>query len=174
MTTTKPISIIGTGGAGKTTIGVSLSQAFNIPFVDSDQTLEAEEGRTIPQIFEQEGEAYFRQKEREVIAALAGSKEPQILSTGGGAFMNPETRALLLEKTTVVFLRANLETLLSRVGNGEGRPLFDGKNPKEVLEAMIRDRYPVYEQAHITIDTDGEETDLTTQKVISALGQHLK
>ena len=169
----QPIVLIGLMGAGKTTIGQMLAEQLGVEFTDSDHVLEAKQGRSIPEIFEQEGEPYFRDAERDNIREILNSSKPCVLGTGGGAFMNDETRALILDNTLSVFLSAHLDELVTRVGNGEGRPLFDGKNPRDVLADLIEARYPVYAQATITVETGNESAQETTDKVINALYKHL-
>jgi shikimate kinase len=165
----RPVVLIGTGGAGKTTIGKLLAVRLGLPFVDSDKVLEEKEGRTIPEIFKEDGEPYFRDLERETIRHCIAKGERSIVSTGGGAFMKADTRDLILKQSVSIFLKARLETLLKRVGNGEGRPLFDHKDPREVLSAMIENRYPVYEQADIVVNSDFDSAEETTEKLIHAL-----
>ena len=169
----KPCVLIGTGGAGKTTIGTILAQKLKIDFLDSDAVLEANEGKTIPEIFSENGEIYFRDKERETITGIINHSKPCIVGTGGGAFMNHETRVLILEKAISIFIEADLAVLLKRVGNGEGRPLFNDKNPEDVLLNMISTRYPIYNLASFTVKSDDEPIEQTAEKVLNSLYKYL-
>ena len=170
---TVPCVLVGTGGAGKTTLGTILARTLGLEFMDSDAVLESEEGQTIPQIFATHGEAYFRDKERETIRTILTQPKPNIIGTGGGAFINDDTRALVLDKAISIFMKADLDTLLKRVGTGAGRPLFDNKDPSDVLRDMIKTRYPIYAQATLEVETADEPAEETVNKIISALYNHL-
>lgn len=169
----QPIVLIGTGGAGKTTIGKIISESLALDFLDSDAVLEANEGKTIPQIFTDHGEPYFRAKERETIMGIINQSKSSVIGTGGGAFMDPETRKLILEETISIFIDADIEVLLKRVGNGVGRPLFNNKNPQDVLTQMIEQRYPIYNLATLTVKSEDEPIEQTAEKVINSLYKYL-
>ena len=139
-------------GVGKSSIGRRLAAALGMPFRDADAEVEAAAGRPIAEIFEHYGEAAFRDGERRVIARLL-DEPPHVLATGGGAFMNPETRRLIKEKAISVWLKADIEVLARRVGRKDNRPLLAGKDPLEVLAAQARDRYPAYAEADIAVET---------------------
>ena len=164
----KPIIMVGLMGAGKTSIGQMLAEALGYDFIDSDDVIVTKEGRTIPNIFTQSGEPYFRDVERTVIGDLMQAVEPYVIGTGGGAFMNDETRALIKEKGISVFLKADLEVLLERVGDGEGRPLIEG-DPAGKLKALMDSRYPIYSEADITVETLSEPVEQTMGRVKDAL-----
>ncbi len=169
----KPVVLVGLMGAGKTTIGQIMADALGLDFIDSDQHLEQKEGRSIAKIFAQEGEDYFRKAEKQNILEILDYQIPCILATGGGAFMNLETRKQILESALSIFLKADLDELAKRIGNGEGRPLFDGKNPKDVLADLITARYPTYSDATLTVEVADEAPEQSAQNVINSLYKHL-
>ena len=168
----KTIALVGLMGAGKSSIGRRLAQALGLPFMDADTEIEAAAGSSIEEIFARDGEAAFRKGERRVIARLLDGP-PQILATGGGAFMDPSTRALIRERAISVWLRADLETLLVRVGRRNNRPLLKNGDPRAVLNRLIEERYPVYAEADITVDTVDGPPEATLAKVLDALERYL-
>jgi len=170
---TSPIVLVGTGGAGKTTIGDIVANILSLDFIDSDHRIEKTEGASIPQIFEEHGETYFRELERAVIRDLALQVEPCIIGTGGGAFMQHETRELILSRTISIFLKCDIDLLVKRVGDGTGRPLFKDKDPRDVLETMIFSRYPIYAKSDITVQSEDEMAEETAKKVIESLYNYL-
>ena len=141
-------------GAGKSWMGRRLASRTGWDFVDSDTVIEAEAGLSIPEMFELGGETKFRQVELRVIRRLlAGS--PIILSTGGGAFCQPDTHQAIRQAALVVWLRARPETLLDRIENPQSRPLLAGPDPLAVMRRLAAERTPYYQQADILVDTDG-------------------
>jgi shikimate kinase len=138
----RTIALVGLMGVGKSSVGRRLAAALNLPFRDADTEVETAAGRSIPEIFAALGEAAFRDGERRVIARLLEGP-PHVLATGGGAFMNPETRALIKAQAISVWLKADLEVLARRVGRKDTRPLLTGKDPMEVLKAQAEVRYPI-------------------------------
>jgi shikimate kinase len=146
----RSVVLVGMMGAGKTSIGRRLALRLAIPFVDADAEIEAAAGMTIPEIFDTHGEPYFRAGEARVIARLLDGG-PQVLATGGGAFMNPDTRAGIHAKGISFWLKADFEVLLRRVKRRTDRPMLKTDNPEETLKRLIADRYPVYVQASATI-----------------------
>ncbi|HHK74742.1 MAG TPA: shikimate kinase [Rhizobiales bacterium] len=146
----RSIVLIGLMGAGKTTIGRRLAARLDLPFVDSDQAIEEAAGQSIADIFAAHGEAHFRTGERKVISRLLKSG-PQVLATGGGAFMNPKTRARIQENGVSVWLKASLEILMERVQRRSHRPLLQEADPEGIMKKLINERYPVYEQADFTV-----------------------
>ena len=170
----KPVIIVGLMGAGKTSIGKMLAEKLGYDFVDSDEVIVKREEREISKIFEQDGEPHFRMVEREVIADLMIETKPHIIGTGGGAFMNDDTRALVKASDAVsIFLKADLDVLLERVGDGEGRPLLQG-DPAGKLQELMDIRYPVYGEADLTVETRSEKPEETLDRVIDTLYNHLK
>ena len=168
----RTIALVGLMGVGKSSVGRRLASALGLPFRDADSEVEAAAGRTIPEIFAEMGEAAFRDGERRVITRLLEGP-PHVLATGGGAFMNPETRALIKASAVSVWLKADLEVLARRVGRKDNRPLIAGKDPMEVLRAQAEARYPVYAEADITVETGDAAHHITVNQVIQALTEHL-
>jgi len=168
----RTIALVGLMGAGKSSIGRRLAQRLKVPFTDADTEIEAAAGATIEEIFERHGEAAFREGERRVIARLLEGPA-QVLATGGGAFMDASIRALLREHAISIWLRADLELLLPRVTRRNNRPLLKTGDPRAVLERLIAERYPVYAEADITVDTIEGPPDATLDRVIDALAVYL-
>jgi shikimate kinase len=168
---TRTIVLVGLMGAGKTNIGRRLAQRLGVPFVDADDEIEKAAGCSIADIFAVYGEAVFRDGERRVLARLLDAP-PHVLATGGGAFMDASVRAKVREKGVSVWLRADLDTLVYRVSRkSEERPLLAGKDAREVLARLMEQRYPVYAEADITIDSGRESPDATVIQVVAALKQ---
>jgi shikimate kinase len=165
-----PIVLVGLMGAGKTSIGRRLAEKLDLPFVDADVEIEKAAGKSIPDIFADHGEAHFRDGERRVIARLLEDGK-QVLATGGGAFMNEETRAAIKANSVSVWLKADLDVLLKRVAKRGGRPLLENRDPAEVLQNLINIRYPVYAQADITIESIDVQHNQMVNAVIDALAQ---
>lgn len=168
----RTIVLVGLMGAGKTSIGRRLATRLGLPFVDADHEIEAAAGCTIPEIFERFGEAGFRDGERKVIARLLDGPV-HVLSTGGGAFMDQETRALIREKGLSVWLRAELDLLVQRTARRDHRPLLRSGDPREILRSLMEKRYPVYAEADLTVDSDDSPLEETTDRVVEALHLHL-
>ncbi len=168
----RTIVLVGLMGAGKSSIGRRLAQALGLPFFDADEEVERAARRTIAEIFADLGETAFRDGERRVIARLLEGP-PHVMATGGGAFMNDETRALIARKAVSVWLKADLDVLVRRVGRKSDRPLLHGREPREVLEALARERDPIYAQADIVIDSVEGPHSATVQAIIAALRDHL-
>jgi shikimate kinase len=146
----RPIVLVGLMGAGKTSIGRRLAEKMGISFVDADHEIEAAAGKAIADIFAEHGEAYFRDGERKVIARLMENGE-QVLATGGGAYMNPETRARIKDNGISVWLKADLDLLMKRVMKRNDRPLLRTADPQAVMRRLIDERYPVYSEADVTV-----------------------
>ncbi|QJE74024.1 shikimate kinase [Aerophototrophica crusticola] len=168
----RTVVLIGLMGAGKTSIGKRLATRLHLPFVDADHEIERAAGCTIQEIFDRYGEAGFRDGERRVIARLL-DQPVQVLSTGGGAFMDPITRALIRDKGLSVWLRADLDLLVHRTARRDHRPLLRQGDPREVLRSLMEKRYPVYAEADLTVDSDDSPPDVTTDRVVAALRDHL-
>jgi shikimate kinase len=168
----RSIVLIGLMGAGKTAVGRRLANRLDLPFIDADTEIEAAAGGTISEIFAEHGEAYFRQGERKVIGRLLDSG-PQVLATGGGAFMAPETRASIKAHGVSVWLRADLKVLLKRVGRRDNRPLLAAGDPGEVMKRLMEKRYPVYAEADVTVESRDVPHDMMVGTVIDALAAKL-
>ena len=164
------IVLVGLMGAGKSCVGRRVAQRLGIPFVDADAEVEAAAGCSIADIFEQYGEEAFRDGERRVIARLLDGP-PSVLATGGGAFIDEETRNLILEKGVSVWLRADPETLVARTSGRTHRPLLNTGDPEKTLADLIDTRYPVYSMADIVVDTGSDSATVTCNRVIDALSQ---
>ena len=169
----RTITLVGLMGVGKSSVGRRLANALDLPFKDADVEIEAAAGRSIPDIFAEMGEPAFREGERRVIARLL-ENPPHVLATGGGAFMNDETRALIKERSISVWLKADLEVLVRRVSRKDSRPLLSGKDPLAVLTELAEKRYPVYAQADVTVETGDTAHHVAVDQVIRALTRHLE
>ncbi len=168
----KTIALVGLMGVGKSSIGRRLATLLDLPFRDADTEVEAAAGRTISEIFDSFGETAFRDGERRVIARLM-DEGPHVLATGGGAFINDETRALIKARAVSVWLKADLELLARRIGRKDNRPLVRGKDPLEVLTALSAERDPIYAQADITVETGDTPHHEAVEAVLNALTAHL-
>jgi len=164
----RPIVLIGLMGAGKSSVGRRLAKSLEMPFFDADQEIEAAAGCSVAEIFEVYGESAFRDVEEKVINRLLND-EPCVLATGGGAYMNPDTRQRIADKAVSVWLRASLDVLFERTGRRKGRPLLDNTDRRETLSRLIDERYPVYEAADVVIETGSEGIEVTTARVLDAL-----
>jgi shikimate kinase len=164
----RPVTLVGLMGVGKTTIGRRLAARLELPFVDADAEIETASGMAIAEIFERFGEAHFRDGERRVIARLIDGA-PKIIATGGGAFIDPGTRALILERTLAVWLDADIATLVDRVKRRESRPLLKDRDPAEVLTALAAVRNPIYAQAPIHIGSKRGPHVETVDAIVTAL-----
>ncbi len=169
----RTIVLVGLMGAGKTTIGRGLAQVLRLPFRDADEEIERAAGCTVAEIFEERGEAAFRDGERRVIARLLTQETPHVLAFGGGAFMHPETRRLVAESAVSVWIKADLEVLATRVSRRNTRPLLVGKDPMDVLRTQAEVRYPAYAQATVTVETGEIPTSAAVAAVLAALADHL-
>jgi shikimate kinase len=154
ITTSKSIVLVGMMGVGKTTVGKKLAAALNIPFYDSDHEIESEIGHSISWIFENIGEVEFRKMEARTISKFLNDMPPHILATGGGAFVNEETRKLIKEKSFSIWLKADVSTILSRVSKKANRPLLDVGDKKEMILKLMEQREKIYSEADISIATD--------------------
>ena len=166
----KTIALVGLSGVGKSSIGRRLAAALGMPFRDADAEVEAAAGRPIAEIFQQYGEAAFRDGERRVIARLLG-EPPHVLATGGGAFMHPDTRRLIKEKAISVWLKADIEVLARRVSRKDNRPLLAGREPLDVLAAQASERYPVYAEADLAVETGDTPHLVAVDAILKALAE---
>jgi len=168
----RAIVLIGMMGAGKSSIGRRLASTLDIPFVDADVEIEKAAGMSIPDIFESQGEDYFRAGEARVIARLLDGG-PLVLATGGGAYMNEQTRTLIGERGFSVWLTAELEVLLKRVKRRADRPLLKTGDPSETLDKLIRERYPYYAQADVTVMSRDVAHETIVAEIITALAYRI-
>lgn len=168
----KTIALVGLMGVGKSSIGRRLAVALDLPFRDADTEVETAAGRTITEIFETFGESAFREGERRVIGRLMDDG-PHVLATGGGAFINDETRELLKGRALTIWLKADLELLARRIGRKDTRPLVRGKDPLEVLTGLAQTRYPIYQQADILVETGDTPHHEAVDAILAALHTHL-
>ncbi len=159
-------------GVGKSSIGRRLALSLDLPFRDADNEVEAAAGQTISDIFAAYGEQAFREGERKVIARLMDDG-PHVLATGGGAFVNDETRALIKERAISVWLKADLDLLARRVSRKDTRPLVRGKDPLKVLTELAEVRYPLYAQADLVVQTGDTPHYEAVEAVLKALNTHL-
>ena len=159
-------------GAGKSCIGRELARLYDLPFSDADTEIESAAGCSIEDIFKIYGESEFRNGERRVISRLL-EQPAQVLATGGGAFMDPKTRDRIRERAISVWLRADLELLVQRVGRRRNRPLLKSGPSREVLERLIAERYPVYAEADLTVETAQEVPSATVLRVDASIKRHL-
>ena len=166
----RPIVLVGLMGAGKTTIGRRLAAVLGLPFLDADEEIERAAGLPIAEIFARHGEPDFRRGERRVIERLLQGPL-HVLATGGGAFMDTETRALLRAQATSVWLRADLDVLLRRVEKRDNRPLLRQGNPREIMARLMTERYPVYAEADLTVDSNNGPHGAAVLHVLQALAQ---
>ena len=168
----RSVVFIGLMGAGKTAIGRKVAGVLGLPFVDSDQEIERAARMTIPDLFERYGEPEFRALEQRVIQrVLEGG--PQVLSTGGGAYMNAQTRTLIAESAVSVWLKADIDVLFARVSKKQNRPLLKTEDPRRTLEQLMNLRYPVYAEASITVPTRDERKEVIVGEVLEALDSYL-
>ena len=164
----RTIALVGMMGAGKSSVGRRLAARLSVTFRDADNEIEAAAGCTISEIFERFGEAEFREGERRVIGRLL-AEEPHVLATGGGAFINDQTRAEIKRDGISVWLRAPLEILVARVQRRETRPLLKNGDPRTILKDLLAVREPVYAEADIVIDTEDGPHGAVVDRIVAAL-----
>jgi shikimate kinase len=164
----KSIVLVGLMGAGKSTVGRRLAKRIGLPFADADEEIEAAAGLTVAEIFERHGEAHFRDGERRVLARLIAGP-PSVIATGGGAFMDDGTRALILARCIAIWLDAEVETLAGRVGRRGRRPLLEGKDPLILLQGLAEIRNPVYAEAHLAIRGGALPHEQMVDRIVEAL-----
>ncbi len=168
----RSLVLVGLMGAGKSTVGRRLAARLSLPFYDADHEIESAAGMTIPDIFQHYGESYFRDGERRVIARLL-QEGPVVLATGGGAFMNEETRARIAERGISVWLRADLPVLMRRVRKRANRPLLQNPDPEGTMRKLMELRHPVYATADVTVDSHEVPHDRVVVDVLKGLGAWL-
>jgi len=164
----RSIALVGMMGVGKTNVGRRLAARLGLPFRDADAEIELDAGCSVAELFARDGEAEFRGRERRVIARLLAG-DPMVLATGGGAFMDVETRRTMRGKAVSIWLRCDLPLLLRRLAACTDRPLLRNGDPAEVLQRLMTLRHPVYAEADLALDSVDEDTDATTARVHAAL-----
>ncbi len=169
----RPLVLVGMMGAGKTTVGRRVANRLERTFRDSDEEIEKAAQMTIPEIFEQRGEPEFRAGETRVIARLLKDGD-LVLATGGGAFVNAETRSLVKGEAVSVWLKADAGILFERVSRRANRPLLKTPNPRATLEKLIAERYPIYAEADVTVLSHDVPQDAVAADVIAATLRYLK
>ena len=169
----KPLVLVGLMGAGKSAVGRRIAAKMNIPFIDADSEIEAAAGCSIEEIFALHGEPAFRDGERRVVTRLLETEPVHVLATGGGAFLDSGTRALIKEKAISVWLRAELDILFERVSRRSHRPLLKTADPKGTLAELIALRYPIYAEADIIVDSGDGPISVMVDRVIAALTAYL-
>jgi shikimate kinase len=169
----RSIVLVGMMGAGKSSIGRRLAAELGLPFIDADTEIETAAGMTIPEIFEAHGEPYFRSGEARVIARLLEGG-PQVLASGGGAFINPQTRALIRERGVSVWLKAEVDVLLRRIRRRSDRPLLKTDDPEQALRRLVNERYPVYAEADVTVHSQDVAHEAIVADILAALAARLQ
>jgi shikimate kinase len=164
----RSVVLVGMMGAGKSSVGRRLAVRLAIPFVDADVEIEKAAGMTISEIFAAHGESYFRAGETRVIARLLEGG-PQVLATGGGAFMNADTRVAIRDKGISVWLRATVEVLNRRIKRRGDRPLLKGVDPLETLRRLLEERDPVYAEADVTVDSRDVPHETIVDEILEGL-----
>lgn len=167
----KIIVLVGIMGAGKSTVGKILADRLGMRFIDADQEIERAAGCTITDFFEKYGEVEFRKGEERVISRILAG-EPCVLATGGGAFMSEATRLLIKKIATSVWLRVSFEVLAKRLEKRFDRPLLQTADPQQTLKALIKKRYPIYNDADFIVDAENDGVDITVSKVVECLGDY--
>ena len=164
----RSLVLVGLMGAGKSAIGRRLAAQLNMRFIDADHEIEAAAGKTIADIFEEDGEAYFRDREEKVIERLL-LEGPCILATGGGAFMSAVTRDTIKLHGLSLWLRADIDVLMERVSRRDHRPLLKAPDPRGVMQKLMDERYPIYALADITIESRDVPHEVILQNVIDVV-----
>lgn len=168
----RTVVLVGLMGAGKSAVGRRLAARLGLSFIDADVEIEQAAGRSIEEIFARDGEPAFRAAERRIIHRLLTERPVHVLATGGGAFMDPETRKVIAAHGRSVWLRAELEVLLARTSRRNHRPLLKKGEPREILQNLMNVRYPVYAEADITVESDDQPVEETVERVAQALKDH--
>lgn len=170
----RAVVLVGMMGSGKSSVGRRLATRLGLPFVDADAEIETAAGMTIPEIFAQRGEAEFRDGERRVISRILTTRSPLVLATGGGAFMNAETRARIADLGISIWLKAEPEVLMRRVRRNSKRPLLQTANPEETLRRMLGEREPIYALSDLTLVSRDEPHEFVVSAAITALDRYLR
>lgn len=164
----RTVALVGMMGAGKSSVGRRLATRLGVDFKDADSEIELAAGCPVSEIFERFGEPAFRDGERKVIARLLG-EAPHVMATGGGAFIDPDTRARLKQSAITVWIKAPVDVLMSRVKRRDNRPLLKTADPRGTLERLLNERSPVYAEADVTIESDDSPHSVTVDHILSIL-----
>jgi shikimate kinase len=164
----RTVALVGMMGAGKSSVGKRLAARLDLPFRDADTEIETAAGCSINEIFKRYGEPAFRDGERRVIARLL-SEPPQVLATGGGAFIDPATRAEIKKRAVSIWIKAPLDVLLSRVTRRDTRPLLKNGDPREILEQLLAERDPIYAKADLSINSADGPHAQAVENIVDAL-----
>lgn len=164
----RSLVLVGLMGCGKSSVGRRLAHRLAIPFADADEEIELAHRKTIKEIFADHGEPYFRQGEKRVIARMLRNG-PQVLATGGGAYMDPDTRAAIKANGIAIWLKAELPLLMRRVMRRSNRPLLQAEDPQAVMQALMDKRYPIYAEADLTIESKDVPHDAMVDEILQAL-----
>ncbi|SFJ44722.1 shikimate kinase [Bosea sp. OK403] len=170
----RAVVLVGMMGSGKSAVGRRLATRLGLPFVDADTEIETAAGMSIPEIFAQRGETEFRDGERRVIGRILTTRAPLVLATGGGAYMNAETRERIAKLGISVWLKAEPDVLMRRVRKRSNRPLLQTADPDATLRRMLTEREPVYALADLTLISRDDPLDVVVEDVVAALGQYLR
>ncbi|MCB1483780.1 MAG: shikimate kinase [Hyphomicrobiaceae bacterium] len=169
----RSIVLVGLMGCGKSSIGKRLAARLGLPFIDADEEIETVAAKSISEIFADHGEDFFRDRERKVICRLL-TQGPQVLATGGGAYMHPETRKAISASGISVWLKAELCVLMRRVSKRDTRPLLKTPNPEATMRKLMDARYPVYALADIVVESRDEPHELIVTELIDKLSAHIE
>ena len=169
----RTITLVGLMGVGKSTVGRRLAQRLGLPFHDGDHEIEATAGMSVSEIFASRGEAEFRAGEARIMRRLLEGP-PIVLATGGGAMLNPETRALMKQHSVSVWMRADLKVIAERVQRRDTRPLLRGRDPLEALSQLAEARYPIYAEADLTVDVGGGSHGQAVETIYKELRRHVR
>jgi len=164
----RTVALVGMMGAGKSSVGRRLAARLGVGFKDADSEIELAAGCPIPEIFDRYGEPAFREGERKVIGRLL-CESPFVLATGGGAFIDPETRAKLKARAVTVWIKAPVDVLMGRVQRRDNRPLLKTADPRGTLERLLAERAPIYAEADIAIESEDGPHTVTVDRIVSAL-----
>ncbi|HVP84351.1 MAG TPA: shikimate kinase [Rhizomicrobium sp.] len=164
----RTVALVGMMGAGKSSVGKRLAARLNLPFRDADEEIEKAAGCSITEIFERYGEPAFRDGERRVIARLL-SEPPQILATGGGAFIDPQTHAEIKKKAVSIWIKAPIDVLVERVSRRDNRPLLKNGDPREIIERLLAQRDPIYAEADLSIDSAAGPHAQAVERIVEVL-----
>ncbi|MEI5665594.1 shikimate kinase [Bosea sp. CCNWLW174] len=170
----RAVVLVGMMGSGKSSVGKRLSARLGLPFVDADTEIETAAGMTIPEIFAQRGESEFRDGERRVISRILTTRAPLVLATGGGAFMNADTRARIAELGISIWLKAEPDVLMRRVRKRSNRPLLQTADPEATVRRLLAEREPIYALADITLISRDDPHEVVIEDAVAALDRRLR